>query len=58
MLQGCCMGLRGVFLTLKDMRCKIDAQRLLVDITAFQLLERDLFDDSIIDNDAKDLLQP
>lgn len=48
MLQGYHIGLQGVFLTLKDVRCKIDTQRLLVDITAYQLLERDLFDDTII----------
>ena len=49
MLQGYHMGLRGVFLTLKAVRCKkTPTQRLLVDITAYQLLERDLFDDSII----------
>ena len=39
-----------VFLTVKDVRCKIDAQRFLVDITAYHLLERDLFNDSIIGN--------
>lgn len=50
MLQGCHRGLREVFLTPKDVRCKIDAQRFLVDFTAYQLLERDLFDGSIIGN--------
>ena len=47
MLRSYHLGLSGVFVTLDDMKCEVNGQRFLIGTTA-KLLERDLFDDSII----------